>query len=310
MLEKITMKNNYADLVDVGLIRISGKDAKQFLQGQLTCDLEEINAEQSRLGAHCDVKGRIIASFRLFFYQSDYYFLLPRSMLPLLLVSLQKYAVFSKVTLTDVSKDWQKIGLYGPSIKDLLHEQKLNFDKENGVAGSDHKLSLSIPGPMPRRILLAPVTQPIGVIDSQFEQESIDHWHLLDIMGGIATIYPETSGQFTPHQLNFPEIGGVSFNKGCYIGQEIIARTHYLGKSKSRLFRVSFQANSSLLPGSPLFDSNQKTEKGTLIMSAKEQDNRYQALVCLQTQAISHTIRLGSLEGPVVDFLELPYSIN
>ena len=94
-MQKITLKNNYADLVDIGLIRISGKDAKQFLQGQLTCDLEEISVEQSRLGAHCDVKGRIIASFRLFFYQNDYYFLLQNSTLPLLLASLQKYAVFS-----------------------------------------------------------------------------------------------------------------------------------------------------------------------------------------------------------------------
>ncbi|WP_342219830.1 tRNA-modifying protein YgfZ [Rickettsiella endosymbiont of Miltochrista miniata] len=150
----------------------------------------------------------------------------------------------------------------------------------------------------------------ISFIDSQFEQESVDHWRLLDIMAGIPTIYPETSGQFTPHQLNFPEIGGVSFNKGCYIGQEIIARTHYLGKAKSRLFRVRFEANSPFLPGTPIFDSDQKTEKGALIMSAKEQNNRYEALVCLQTQAISHSIRLGNLEGPVLDFLELPYSTN
>lgn len=310
MLEKITSKSSSIDLIDLGLIRISGKDAKQFLQGQLTCDVEEINPKQSRLGAHCDIKGRVIASFRLFFYQNDYYFLLPRKMLPFLLASLQKYAVFSKVTLTDVSEDWQKIGLYGPSIKDLLNEQKLYSAKENEVAEFDHKLSLSILGSTPRCILLAPPSEPIRFIDTKFEQQSIDHWHLLDIISGIPTIYPETSGQFTPHQLNFPEIGGVSFNKGCYIGQEIIARTHYLGKSKSRLYRVSFQVNKPPLPGTALFDNDQKTEKGTLILCAKEQDNHYQALVCLQTQAISHSIRLGSLEGPVLDFLELLYFTN
>jgi tRNA-modifying protein YgfZ len=310
MLEKITGENNAINLIDLGLIQISGKDAKQFLQGQLTCDLEEISAEQSRLGAHCDVKGRIIASFRLFFYQNEYYLLLQHSTLPLLLASLKKYAVFSKVALRDASKDWQKIGLYGLSIKVLFNEQKLYSDKENGVTESDHKLSLSIPGPTPRCILLAPASEPLSFIDTKFEQQSVDHWHLLDIMTGIPTIYPETSGQFTPHQLNFPEIGGVSFNKGCYIGQEIIARTHYLGKSKSRLYRVSFQADNPHLPGTPLFDNDQKTEKGTLIMCAKERDNRYQALACLQNQAISHSIRLGSLEGPLVDFLELPYSTH
>lgn len=310
MLEKVTSKNNTIDLIDLGLIRISGKDAKQFLQGQLTCDLEEISADQSRLGAHCDIKGRVIASFRLFFYQNDYYFVLPRSTLPLLLTSLQKYAVFSKVKLTDISNDWKKIGLYGSSMEDLLNEQKLYSDQENGVAESAHKLSLSIPGPVSRSILLAPVPESIVFINAELEQQNVEHWHLLDIMAGIPTIYPETSGQFTPHQLNFPQIGGVSFNKGCYIGQEIIARTQYLGKSKSRLYRVSFETNNPPLPGTSLLDDDQKTEKGTLIMCAKEQGNRYQALVCLQTLAISHTIRLGSLEGPVLNFLELPYSTN
>lgn len=308
MLEKITIKNNAINLIDLGLIRTSGNDAKRFLQGQLTCDLEEVNAHQSRLGAHCDVKGRIIASFRLFFFQNDYYFLLQRSSLPLLLASLQKYAVFSKVSLKDVSQDWQKTGLYGTAAKNLSIQQDLT--QENNLVVSDHKLSLSIPGPIPRIIELAPRTEPINLSDKKFEQLGVNHWHLLDIMAGIPTVYPETSGQFTPHQLNFPELGGVSFNKGCYIGQEIIARTHYLGKSKSRLYRVTFLSNNLPEPGTPLFDGDQSLEKGTLIMSAKEQDNRYQALVCLQTQAVSHTIRLGNLEGPLLDFLELPYSIN
>lgn len=309
MLEKKASRNNSIDLVDLGLIRTNGKDAKQFLQGQLTCDLEEINAERSRLGAHCDVKGRIIAIFRLFFYQNDYYFLLPSSMLSLLLASLQKYAVFSKVTLTNVSKDWQKIGLYGPSLKDLLTDQNLYVAKENEVAEFCDKLSISIPGPVPRHILLAPTSEPIKFIKT-LEQQNIDHWHLLDIMAGIPTIYPETSAQFTPHQLNFPQINGVSFNKGCYIGQEIIARTHYLGRSKSRLFRVGFQDNNPSSPGTPLFDSDLKIKKGALIMCAKEQGHHYQALICLQTQAIYNNIRLGSLEGPLINFLELPYSIN
>jgi tRNA-modifying protein YgfZ len=308
MFEKIIGKNNSIDLIDLGLIQISGKDAKPFLQGQLTCDLEEITAEQSRLGAHCDVKGRVIASFRLFFLQNDYYFLLQRSTLPLLLTSLQKYAVFSKVTLKDVSEDWQKIGLYEATAKKLFTKQKLI--QENNIAVSDHTLTLSIPGLIPRVILLAPINESINFSNNKFEQQSVNYWHLLDIMAGIPTIYPETSGQFTPHQLNFPQINGVSFNKGCYIGQEIIARTHYLGKSKSRLYRVSFQDDKPSLPGTPLFDGEQKIEKGYLIMCANEQGNCYQALACLQTQAISHNIRLGSPGGPLIVFLELPYSIN
>lgn len=308
MLEKITIKNNIIDLIDLGLICASGTDAKQFLQGQLTCDLEEINTHQTRLGAHCDVKGRIIANFRLFFFQNDYYLLLQRSTLPLLLASLQKYAVFSKVTLKDVSNGWQKIGLYAANAKNLSTKQKPT--QENNLAVLDNTLSLSIPGTIPRIIVLAPITESINFIDNTLAQKSVNHWHLLDIMAGIPAVYPETSGQFTPHQLNFPELGGVSFNKGCYIGQEIIARTHYLGKSKSRLYRVTFLTISPPIPGTPLLDNDEEVQKGTLIMSAVEQENRYQALVCLQTQAVSHTIRLENPEGPLLDFLKLPYVIN
>ncbi len=270
--------------------------------------MEKINVHQSRLGAHCDVKGRIIANFRLFFFQNDYYFLLQYSTLPLLLASLKKYAVFSKVTLKDVSQDWQKTGLYETTAKNLSIKQK--HIQENNIALLDHTLSLSIPGPVPRIILLAPINEPINISDNKFEQQGVNYWHLLDIRAGIPTVYPEISGLFTPHQLNFPEIGGVSFNKGCYIGQEIIARTHYLGKPKSRLYRVAFLTNDSPVPGTPLFDSDQKLKKGTLIMCAKVEGTRYEALVCLQTQAVSHTIRLGNVEGPILDFLEIPYSIN
>ena len=230
--------------------------------------------------------------------------------MPLLLTSLQKYAVFSKVSLTEVSNDWKKLGLYGFAINPVLKELGLQTAKKNGVESYDQRLSLSIPGPILRTILLVPATHSIGFIEAQFELHSINQWHLFDIMSGIPTIYPETSGQFTPHQMNLPEIGGVSFNKGCYIGQEIIARTHYLGKSKSRLYRVRFTSPTLFLPGTPLLDAEQKTEKGTLIRCAKELENRYQGLICLQTQAISHIIRLGSLEGPIVNFLELPYTLN
>ncbi len=128
-------------------------------------------------------------------------------------------------------------------------------------------------------------------------------------MAGIATIYPQTVAQFTPHQLNYPAIGGVSFNKGCYIGQEIIARTQYLGKSKSRLYRASFQSNHDFLPGTAIQDQ-ERTHQGTLIVAAKEKDNHYQALACLQSQAISHTIHLEDPEGePILSLLELPYTL-
>lgn len=300
-----TTKNSKVDLTDWGLMQVSGKNAKQFLQGQVTCNLEEINAQQSRLGAYCDVKGRVQATFRLFFYQDAYYFLLPRSMTAQLISSLQKYAVFSKVSLRDASEDWQITGLDGPSITKQADTQWFN-PSINSLAQSGHTLSLSVPGPHPRFILLTP--NNASIVFNDLSQQTNNHWQLLDIIAGIPTIYPETTGQFTPHQLNYPAIGGVSFNKGCYLGQEIIARTHYLGQSKSRLYRVSFTTQQPPTPGNPLF-ADKPSAIGTLITSASTEENQYQALACLQTQAISHTIHIGSLAGATVNLLTLPYSI-
>lgn len=303
-------KNNCIALSNLGLLQVTGKHAKQFLQGQLTCNLEEVNEHQTRLGAHCDVKGRIQATFRLFFYQNAYYFLLPRRMLPYLLVALKKYAVFSEVNLIDVSDNWRKIGLYGLGVATLLRTQKLYTDKEeNSLIAHEPILSLSIPGPNPRFILLSTSHKSIAFIESSCAPQSIDNWDLFDIMAGIPSVYPETSAKFTPHQLNYPALGGVSFNKGCYIGQEIIARTQYLGKPKSRLYRVSFQANKQTLPGTYLLEKGEQAIKGAVIMSAKDGFNHYQALVCLQNQAVSHTIYLENMETSIISLLKLPYSI-
>jgi folate-binding protein YgfZ len=302
-------KDNCIDLSDLGLLQVTGKQAKQFLQGQLTCNLDEVNEHQTRLGALCDVKGRIQATFRLFFYQNAYYFLLPRPMAPHLLVALKKYAVFSKVDLSDVSDHWQKMGLYGSGIAALLRTQKLYPKEENGLIAHAPILSLSIPGPNPRFILLSPNRKSLAFIDTACLLKTLNDWHLFDIIAGIPIIYPETRGQFTPHQLNYPALGGVSFNKGCYIGQEIIARTQYLGKPKSRLYRVSFQANQQALPGTSLLEKIGQATKGTVIMSAKDDFNNYQALVCLQNQAISHTICLENMETSIIKLLKLPYSI-
>jgi tRNA-modifying protein YgfZ len=290
-------------LVDLGLIQITGKNAAQFLQGQLTCDVSEVNTQQSRLGAHCDVKGRIQATFRLLFYQDAYYFLLPRCMLAHLLQCLRKYAVFSAVTLIDVTEHWQKIGLVGPSISSLLNKSVSFPEQNNGVISSKTLISLRMPGAIPRFILLSADKQLLSCVDHALQEKPINDWYLFDIMAGIATVYPQTSALFTPQQLNYPAIGGVSFTKGCYIGQEIIARTHYLGKPKSCLYRASFQSNDNIPSGTSL-QNEENIQQGTLIMSAKEKAHHYQALICLQTAATAHTIHLGNTQGPVLQHVE------
>ena len=190
-----------------GLLKVSGIDAKKFLQGQLTCDVEEITSTKTALGAHCNPQGRVISLFRLFFYQDAYYLLMPVAMVPITMNALKKYAVFFKAELSDATKT------------------------------------------------LADIAQHIAL-----EKYS-------DIAKGIPAIYPETSGKFLPHDLNLPELNVVSFHKGCYTGQEIIARMHYKATLKNHLYHATIRALDPVLPGADIFFQADQTKKvvGTIV---------------------------------------------
>jgi tRNA-modifying protein YgfZ len=186
----MTTNNTPADITSQGLLKISGDDAKKLLQGQLTCDLEQITAEAS-FGAHCNPQGRVISFFRIFKVSPDYYLQMPRCLIPIALKALQKYAIFYKAILSDVSVNYPD--------------------------------------------LLKPVEK--------------EH----DIKANIPAIYPETSGKFLPHDLNLHELKDtISFEKGCYTGQEIIARMQHLGKIKRHLYRITLQGNSPPVRGDDL----------------------------------------------------------
>lgn len=209
----------------MGLLQISGKDAKKFLQGQLTCNLDEITSTRSLRGAHCNPQGRIISLFTISLSGEDYDLQMPRELVPIALKALQKYAVFFKVSLTDVSETLQ------PSY----------LDKEQAIRQ------------------------------------------------GIAEIYPETSGKFLPHELNLPELGAVSFNKGCYTGQEIIARMHYRGKLKNHLYYAKIQTSLPILRGNDIY--LQGKSKGSIVDYCQIAYNTYELLVI----ADENDVRTGQL---------------
>lgn len=239
----------------LGLIKIPGAQAEKFLQGQVTCDMREVN-EQPHLAAYCDPKGRVQAIFRIFKYQEDYYLIVLRTLIPQLLNTLQKVAVFFKIKLEDVSD---------------IH-----------------------PHPALKRCPLP-------------EGEGIKSWELLDIKNGIPTVYPETVGLFTPHQLNLPQLNAVSFTKGCYIGQEIIARMQYLGKLKQQMYRINFNSTQLPTPGCKFVDQA-KHEVGELVMAAFANEQEIHALAVLQNSAINQTIYLENSNAPILAVTELIYT--
>src|SRR3990167_4341906 len=224
-------------LTHLGLLKITGTDAKKFLQGQLTCNLEEVTSSQSRVGAHCNPQGRIISLFRIFLYSENYYLQMPRELIPIAMKALQKYAVFFKITLSDASHELYQIGYEG-AIDSYPHKTDEQYT-------SDTHILIKLPYALPRYLKISRANEKIFT-------DTISKWKKQDILQQIPAIYPETSEKFLPHELNLPALNAVSFNKGCYTGQEIIARLHYRGKLKTELQHLTLELPREPIPGQEL----------------------------------------------------------
>lgn len=183
-----------------GFVRISGQDRQTFLQGQLTCDMRQINTQTATIAACCEANGRAVASMLLFEYQDHYLALLPKGCDQLLIDHLQKYAIFSKVTLESV-------------------------DITIAINDSETVDSIALPGNIPAWL----------TINANQGNINYQQLHTLMIDHGVALIPAELSSKLIPLMLNYDQLGGISFNKGCYVGQEIIARMHYKGQLKRHL---------------------------------------------------------------------------
>lgn len=246
-------------LEDCGLLLVSGQEASKFLQGQLTCDVENI-PNQGTLGAHCNPQGRVICLFYLYRSATNYYLLMPRKMVPIAEVALKKYAIFFRVVLTDVSEQFIYVGIQGLASHHFETMPVISLTPERHIVAVD-------------RIEWEHIL-PVG---------HASNWKLLNISQQLPSIYPETSGKFLPHELKLPELNAIHFAKGCYTGQEIIARLHYRGKIKTGLHQGIVVTAHSLLPGTEVFvnQQNERTVAGHIIDSALIENGKQQILMVL-----------------------------
>jgi len=277
-----------------GLISITGPDKETFLQGQLTVDIREILSTKHNLSAYCNLKGRINALFRIFFHHDSYYLQLPLSILSRTVTELKKYAKFSKVAIQDLSTDWQRLGI--SIISDnknpenwILPKTLLQLDPKIQIMQPGDTLNLSdmillcLTGPSPRFELLGPATT-IKPFWKQFSNEAeirdFNEWKLLDIKMGIPEVWPETIEHFLPHSLNLPALKAVSFNKGCYRGQEIIARMEYRAKIKRHLAYASLRSDIIPPPGTPLHSEDAASQDiGSVVSASFASNNTVEMLI-------------------------------
>ncbi len=226
------------------LIRVSGEDATRFLQGQCSCDVEALGEHEVKYGTCNTAKGRMVALFRIQRDGSDYLLRLHQSLVDKLLPHLSKYKVFFKCELS-LEKNLQCIGIL-PS--DALAPE-LPGDHWQAIEGGRYERLPGQEGLLTALLELAP--QPI--------EDSPAEWLHQAALAGLPELFEETSEQFILQHLNLQELDGVSFSKGCYTGQEIIARMKYLGKLKKRMFVLtgSFDLEKGHLPtaGNAIYDA-------------------------------------------------------
>jgi len=258
----MSTQNKFFDLSHLGLLSIAGPDAKKFLQGQLTCHLDEVTSTQSRLGAHCNPQGRVISLFRLFMHHDHYYLQMPRELISVATKALQKYAVFFKVKLTDVSNEFKQSGYIGSELANMPQMMNEQIVKDNLVI-------MRLPGTPARYQFIGEMTHTIF--------SDINFWKSMDIANHIPAIYPETSEKFLPHDLDLPKLNAVSFDKGCYTGQEIIARMQYRGKLKNHLYQA--KVNTILAPtrGADIYLADKSA--GHIVDFCQISYNHYELLV-------------------------------
>lgn len=300
----------FCQLSHESLLAVRGADAGKFLQGQLTCNLNYLNENSSGLGARCTPKGRMLSSFRIVPQADGYLLAMARELLEPQLAELQKFAVFSKVKLSDVSVDWVRFGLF--QAETLLQELGFELPAATGsMCRHDGQLAIRVDAA--RVELWVPAEQAAATqsrLAADLPEAPLNDWLLGQVRAGIGQVFGETRELFIPQMINLQALDGVSFKKGCYTGQEIVARMQYLGKLKRRLYRLSLPGAQLPAIGSEIFSPVHSSAVGEVVLAARAEDS-VELLAVLQQDAVADgRLSLESVEGPSMSLLDLPYSLD
>ena len=298
----------------LGIARISGEDAETFLQGQLTNDIAQLKAQKVQLSGYCNPKGRMLAQFIIMPDADDYLLLLPRSIYDKTINRLRMFILRSNVEITDLRDDFICIGLAGETIKSAVQNRLPDLPEQDfALEATPEYLVCRMPGSIPRYLIVTRLEAGIDLwkhLATDISQAGSTAWHWLDIHAGLPVILPETVEEFVPQSVNLDLVDGVSFKKGCYTGQEIVARMHYLGKPKRRMFHLQQADNAPPIPGTDIFDADNDSQSvGQVVNVAPAPGGGFDLLAELK---LSHyekdSLHVGAADGPLLTLASLPYS--
>jgi folate-binding protein YgfZ len=306
-----------ADLSHFALVEVTGEDASDFLQGQFSNDVRLVTGNHSQLSAHCTPKGRVLVNFRLFRREGAYYLRMASGLVEAAVKRLRMYVLRSKVVVEDKSDALVRFGLSGPNAPALLGAALAKIPGEvDAAVTTDGVTVVRIPGSHPRYELYG---EPVRLqalwkqLSEKARPVGEDGWQLLDIHAGVPTVFPETSEAFVPQMINLHAIDGVSFRKGCYPGQEVVARMQYLGKLKRRMYRAHIDAGQRPVAGGELFSERSASGQGAgkIVDARPAPEGGYDLLVVTQISEVEagHALQVGDASGPALRFEALPYDV-
>ena len=308
------------DLSSFSTLVIAGDDAASFMQGQFTNDVEAVNEENSQLSAICNNKGRMIANFRLFQYQKNYFLSLKSDLLEPSIKHLQNYILRAQVAIQDVSEQLIHIGISGDHATDLLSPFIKNINPEiDSISYNENYIVIPVASlhskKRPRYEIFCPVEHAMALWEKVSKQADVvnsSSWDYLNIQAGIPFIDANSSEEFVPQMANMELINGVSFTKGCFTGQEIVARMHYLGKLKKRCYKINIDTDKKPETGDKLFAENARAGQntGAIISVEKNPESGYDALAVIQIADTESKLFLNDANGPVVSIKQLPYTFE
>jgi hypothetical protein len=313
--ELLAAQNNsvLCDLSQFGTLKVSGEDAQSFLQNLLSSDLREVTAQHAQLSSLNSPKGRMLATFMIWRVEADYFLQLPLSLCPAILKRLSMFVLRSKVKIEDVSSQKISLGLSGASAAALL-QQHFGSAPQHALAVEVHdgssvicidaqrfQINTSLQHAPALWQELAAVARPVGSAC----------WDWLNIRAGIPVITPATQEQFVPQMANLELIGGVSFKKGCYPGQEIVARMQYLGKLKRRMYLAHIEGDAVPQAGDELYSADMEGQASGMVVNAvAAAGGGCDLLAVVQISSRdSQSVHWQSLQGAPLEFLQLPYTV-
>jgi hypothetical protein len=299
------------DLSHFGLISVSGDDATTFLQGQLTNDIRQVSESTSQLSAWCTAKGRALATFFITQRQGVYYLSVSRDLLEFVLKRLRMYVLRSKVVIEDASSRLVHFGYAAPEgdkrLQEILGAAPANAYDTVQVNGLT---IMRQPAPIPRFKILGELDEARKLWEALNVNAACvgrSGWEYFNILSGVPMVTQASTEAWVPQMMNMHVINGVSFTKGCFPGQEIVARLKYLGKSKRQMYRIGIPHCVKVPAVGTHFASSNDAEAGTILNATLNPDGYVEALAVMKIAEAGQALHFGEYS---VQVLALPYELE